>query len=75
MVSRSTYSRWENDLADGPRVNVKRITPFERCFLYRRRGSYLQKDVAAQLGCSRYWVNQMELGEVNCDDLLWFWEQ
>jgi len=76
-VSRSTYSRWELDRGQGPDVVVgfKTITPAERCFLYRRRAGYLQKDVAAQLGCSRYWVNLMELGEVDCDALLWFWEQ
>jgi DNA-binding XRE family transcriptional regulator len=76
-VSRSTYSRWELGLTDCPIISasILRLRPHERCFVYRRRAGYLQKDVAAQIGCSRYWVNLMETGEVPCDSLLWFWEQ
>lgn len=47
----------------------------ERCLIMRRRCGKSQAEVARELKCSRYWLNQMELGYVSCDALLWYWEQ
>jgi DNA-binding XRE family transcriptional regulator len=80
------YARIENDDAE---VQHKRTfgMPFamlsgderpkahERCLIMRRRCKKTQTTVAKELGCSRYWLNQMELGKVSCDTLLWYWEQ
>jgi len=52
-----------------------RLRGYEKCLLYRRRCNKTQAEVAADLGCCRYWVHQMEQGEVPCDILLWYWEQ
>lgn len=72
------YARMENGdtryLGFMPRVEIKALQPHERCLLMRRRCGKTQEKVAAELKCSRYWLNMMELGNVPCDDLLWYWE-
>jgi len=74
-VSQSMYGKWERDEVDGPEVNILPLRAHERCLLYRRRSGDTQEDVAAQMGCCRYWLNLLEKGDVPCDKLLWFWEQ
>jgi len=54
---------------------VERLKSHERCLIMRRRCGKTQLQVAKVLGCSRYWLNKMELGLESCDDLLWYWEQ
>jgi len=74
------YARMENGDArytnNMPKVAVKAsgLKSHERCLLMRRRCGKIQEEVAAELKCSRYWLNMMELGNVPCDDLLWYWE-
>jgi len=46
----------------------------EKCVIYRLRAGVTQQAVAAELDCSRIWVNQMESGQANCDKLIEFWE-
>lgn len=50
------------------------VESHERCLVMRRRCGKTQTDVAKELKCSRYWLNQMEIGNVPCDTLLWYWE-
>lgn len=57
------------------RMDVLPLAPHERCLLYRRRAGKTQAAIAEELKCCRYWVNQMERGEVPSDTLLWYWEQ
>ena len=72
------YGRLERD--NPPRwlmivpIKIDKLTPAERCLLYRRRAGYTQARVAKELGVCRWWLNQMERGAVACDDLLWYWE-
>ena len=40
-------------------------TPEECCTIWRRRLGLSQEAIAEQVGCSRYWVGQMELGNVD----------
>jgi len=47
----------------------------ERCLIMRERCGKTQDEVAADLKCSRYWLNRMETGKEPCDTLLWYWEQ
>ena len=74
-VSYTLYSKWERGLVDSPKEKVLPLKDHERCLLYRRRASSTQADVAQDLRCCRYWLNQMERGEQPCDTLLWYWEQ
>lgn len=78
-VSRKTYGEWERDARPIPRLKkasrIRRLETHERCMLYRRRAGRTQGEVAAELGRSRYWIGQMELGAQDCDELLWYWEQ
>ncbi len=70
------YGRWERDFEGGPEIlRIKRLKMYERCLLYRRRAGTSQGEVARDLGRSRWQVNQMERGEVPCDELLSYWEK
>ena len=68
------YGKWERAVVNGPSVKVGMLKPYERCLLYRRRAEKTQAEVAEHLERCRWWVNQMERGEVSCDTLLWYWE-
>jgi DNA-binding XRE family transcriptional regulator len=76
-VSQTRYSRWERGLeADGalPTVRVGGLRPHERCLLYRRRAGRSQWQVARDLQRCKMWVRQMERGEVDCSELIGYWE-
>jgi DNA-binding XRE family transcriptional regulator len=75
-VSHSRYSRWERGL-DEPTEAAPRITtlkPHEKCLLYRRRVGITQATVAEDLNRCKMWVRQMERGEVDCTELVQYWE-
>lgn len=79
-MSRDEYARMERgedqpsrSPADRKAIRGLIITPLERCILYRRRAGMTRTDLAHELGCSRYWVGQMELGAVNPQRLLDYW--
>lgn len=77
-VSRFVYGQWERDIVEGPEIRMLYLTGslqgHERCLLYRRRAKVTQGQVARKLKRCRWWVNMMERGVINCDELLWFWE-
>jgi len=73
--SRKIYQLMEADVRPcGIKVNIGSLKPHERARLMRRRVGKTQAEVAAELGVSRYWFNQMENGAVDCTTLLWYWE-
>lgn len=75
-VPASTYGKWErNQVKNIPEVEIGDLSANERCLLYRKRSNTKQEQIATKLKCSRYWVNKMERGLANCDELLWYWEQ
>lgn len=74
-VPYSRYSAWERDQIQGPATRIRVAKPHERCLLYRRRAKETQETVALSVGMCRYQLNQMERGDIPCDDLLWHWEQ
>lgn len=73
-VPLSRYSRWERDLEHGPSVRIGVLKVHEQCFIYRRRSGKTQAQIASDLGMCRYWLNRVELGLANCDDLVGYWE-
>ena len=81
-VSQSRYSRWERGLDDpvetlGPGPVLPKVTPLkphEKCLLYRRRVGVTQAKVATDLKRCKMWVRQMERGEVDCTELVQYWE-
>ncbi len=72
-VSRSTYGRWENEILEGPHLNVLTLRDHERCFMYRKRAGMNQTEAAKEIGISRWWLTQMESGRHNCGMVLDFW--
>lgn len=74
-ISHSMYGKWERDVVSVEAVEVLPLQAHERCLLYRRRVGHTQEQVAQELGCCRWWLNQMERGVVACDELIHHWEQ
>ena len=76
LVPVLTYSKWERGQIDCPKkvAPLKNLKPHERAIIYRRRAGLRQADIAASLGCSRYWVHRMETGIENADNLILYWE-
>jgi transcriptional regulator with XRE-family HTH domain len=74
-VSYSRYGLWEcNKITEVPKVIIKEVKPHERCLLYRRRANFTQARVAGEMKICRWWLNQMERGEIDCSDLIKYWE-
>jgi hypothetical protein len=63
----------ERDLLLGPTVTIGRVEVHEHCLLLRRRAGYTQDRVATDIGCCRWWMNQMERGLVPCNQLVEYW--
>jgi transcriptional regulator with XRE-family HTH domain len=79
-ISRHMYSELERDKlkedysSSASLVLEEGVQPSERCLIYRKRAKMTQEQVAKELKKSRLWVNKMENGYVDCDELIWFWE-
>jgi hypothetical protein len=74
-VSHNRYGLWERGrLPDIPKVVIVEIKPHERCLLYRRRANVTQARVAGEMKICRWWLNQMERGDVDCSSLIEYWE-
>lgn len=75
-VSVKKYAKMEKDT--GPayqaiRYAPSKIRPHEWWALYRRRAGMTQTELAAKIGVSKAWVNQLELGNATGDTLETFW--
>lgn len=72
----SAYQERELDKLDSRDLapKIETLEANERCFLYRRRAGFTQARVARELGCCRWWLNQMERGVAPVDDLICYWE-
>ena len=74
-VTRQLYSQWELDEVGPPLTYpTGRLADHEVVFLYRRRAKFSRNRVAQEVGCSPFWVTQMERGRQPCDRLLEYWE-
>lgn len=76
-VSAWVYGEMERGASPAPVYAWRgpfRMEEHERCLIYRLRAGVTQEHVAAEMGCSRLWVNQMENGHVGCDRLIEYWE-
>lgn len=75
-MTRTRYGLAERDQLYVRRLSAKveDLRNHERCYLYRRRLSLTQEQVAESMGVSRYWLNCMERGKASADKLIAFWE-
>ena len=74
-LTRNDYGMMERDEMTYP-FEVPIISdpkPHEICLLRRREMELTIPECAAMIGCSRYWYNKMELGEVDYSALIKFW--
>jgi hypothetical protein len=71
-LSRYEYGKRERDLIDMPvtLLSFEDLTDAEKCVILRKRKSATQLEIALDMGISRYWLNQKELGHCDCSDLL-----
>lgn len=75
-IHRNTYNRQEK-MANVVMLTVpdpKDLTDNEKCFLLRRRAELTQTDLGEITGFSRFWINQMEIGEADCSPLSSYWK-
>jgi hypothetical protein len=71
----SLYRAWEKGRteSDIPSVGLGQLTPQEKCVIMRRRSGKLAVEVAAELGCCRLWLRQMENCTADVGRLLEYW--
>lgn len=71
------YRQWElgnGKLPARAGASVRRIEPFEECFIQRTRMQGLSAGMLAKdVGCSRWWLTQMERGQQQPEALVAFW--
>lgn len=77
-ITRNVYGRIERDDEDF-RASIAipelgELADDEKCLLLRRRSGLTQEECAEDLGVTRFWFNQMEMGKVSCSELVKFWE-
>jgi len=68
------YRRWESDEGDPPNESLGDLKDHEVCYVLRRRAGLSLSQVAAQVGCSRWWACQMETGRASSDKLIQYWK-
>ena len=76
-ISAFMYGCWERGEWNGPipTQDIGRLMPREWCVLLRRRTKKSQQAIADELKCCRFWVVQMERGDVICNSLVAHWEK
>ena len=76
-MSRHSYGEYERDLVEikTDHLSFDDLQPYEKCVILRKRAGMTQLEVALLMGLSRYWINQKEIGRVDCQDLLTFLEE
>jgi len=77
-ITRNFYGEVERDQIECSnlgRSSVESLKLNEKMLLARRRAELTQGEVAAEIGVTRYWLNQMEIGAAPVsEDLTKFWE-
>ncbi len=75
-VSLYRYRQWETDEEKSPHeLGLGKLSGFEACFLMRKRAGTTMAAVAKKVGVSRWWLCQMERGEVDSARLVSFWQE
>lgn len=72
-VHRNTICSREK--SDDNEIYEMELTPTEFALISRRRLGWTQQKAAEILGCSRFWYNQMEKGNVPNQVLTDFWSK
>jgi len=70
------YRQWESckdEAPEGAASSVTKLDPFEECFLSRLRAKISASEMANIVGCSRWWLTQMERGRVSAQKLVDCW--
>jgi DNA-binding transcriptional regulator YiaG len=75
LVPRRRYGEMEADGQIELEQDVLPLTANEECYLLRKRSGLTQEQVAEQIGVTRYWLNQIELGKAASDKLEAFWNE
>jgi len=73
-VSYSCYKAWEAGIRQGKSLAIT-PKPTELYYIFRIRHGWTQGDLAKRMGCSRYWLGQMEDNQVNHARLANYWER
>lgn len=57
-----------------PWTKKQALAAHERCLIYRKRCGKTQKEIAAEMGVSRFWFHKMESGAIDSTELMCWWE-
>jgi len=74
-ITRNQYGRAERDQEDCVKdvPVIQDLDLKEKCLLLRRRAEKTQEECAEEMSITRFWFNQMEMGNINNDDLIRYW--
>jgi transcriptional regulator with XRE-family HTH domain len=77
-VSRYMYRKWElgkddKDIKTTIPNRLRTLGIFEICFLLRKRNGLTVTKLAQEIGVSKTWVSDMELGTAPIGDLVKYW--
>lgn len=75
-IHRETYGRIERGQipqTDDVVGDLGGLLDHEKCYILRKRSGRKQIECAQEMGVTRFWFNQMELGKVPCEPLIEFW--
>jgi DNA-binding XRE family transcriptional regulator len=77
-IHRETYGRIERGQVpqtDDVVGDLGGLSDHEKCYILRKRAGRKQIECAQEMGVTRFWFNQMELGKAPCDPLIEFWRR
>lgn len=77
-IHRETYGRIERGQipqTDDVVGDLGGLLDHEKCYILRKRSGRKQIECAQEMGVTRFWFNQMELGKVPCEPLIEFWRK
>lgn len=77
-IHRETYGRIERGQipqTDDVVGDLGGLRDHEKCYILRKRAGRKQIDCAQEMGVTRFWFNQMELGKAPCEPLVEFWRR
>lgn len=77
-MSRYVYGKIERDQVKGniatQIIQYDDLKLYEKCTITRRRAEMTQDQLAEELKVSRFWINQMETGQADCQSLCNYWK-
>lgn len=69
------YKAMEADTYPTSSPKIGRLEEREAYFILRRRSGYTMNELAADMGCCKWWLQKMERGDAPLGTLRAYWEE